>query len=60
MNTKTKMLLALCTLSFAIAAFRFAPGRPLSDEVTEFAGGLGLGIAIALVVTWSDQRTPPK
>jgi hypothetical protein len=59
-NMKIKLLLALCTLSFAVAALRFAPGRPLSDNVTDFAGGLGLGIAIALVVTWLDQRTPPK
>jgi hypothetical protein len=57
---KIKLLLGMCILSFVVAALRFAPGRPLSDNATDFAGGLGFGIAIALVVTWSDQRTSPK
>jgi hypothetical protein len=56
-NTKIWPLLTLCLLSFAVAALRFAPGKPLSVNVTDFAGGLGVGIAIALGVSWLGQRT---
>ena len=55
---KSKLLLAISILSFAVAALRFMPTRLLSVNVTDFAGGLGLGTAIGLLVIWLGQRTP--
>jgi hypothetical protein len=54
----TRLLLALCVLAFLVAALRFVPSVPLSRNVADFAGGVGVGTAIALAVIRASQRTP--
>jgi hypothetical protein len=54
----TKLLLALCILAFVVAALRFVPSVPLPRNAADFAGGMGVGMAIALAVIWVSQRTP--
>jgi hypothetical protein len=54
----TKLLLALCILAFAVAALRLVPAVPLPRNAADFAGGAGVGVAIALAVIWAGQRTP--
>lgn len=54
----TKLLLALCIVSFVVAALRFMPTPPVSTGVTDFAGGAGVGFGIGLLVIWLSQRTP--
>lgn len=56
---RTKLLLALCFLCFAVAALRFLPTHPVSTGLADFAGGAGVGCAIGLVVIWFSERTPP-
>ena len=58
MSRKVKAFLILAILAFAIAALRFVPQVPISPDVADFAGGLGVGLLIGVIITWASERTP--
>jgi hypothetical protein len=59
MSMKVRVLLACSVLSLVIAAGRFTPQVPIPRDVEDFAGGLGVGLLLGVLVTWAAERTPP-
>jgi hypothetical protein len=59
MSAKARVLLICSVLSFVIAAGRFAPAVPIPRDVEDFAGGLGVGLLLGVLVTWAADRTRP-
>ncbi len=58
MSGKTRLFLAFAVLALAIGALRFVPQVGLSLGVTDFAGGMGAGFLIVVLVIWAGERTP--
>jgi hypothetical protein len=53
---KTKLFLGFAILAFIVAALRFVPQVPISKDAADFAGGLGVGLLIAVLVVWGGSR----
>jgi hypothetical protein len=53
---KTRILVALCILAFLISALRFVPSLAMSSSFADFAGGVGVGLAFGLLITWLGTR----
>ena len=58
MSGKTRLFLAFAVVALAIGSLRFVPQAGLSRGVTDFAGGVGVGLLIAVLVIWAGERTP--
>jgi hypothetical protein len=58
MSGTAKALLAATILAFILSALRFFPSIGLSTDLADFAGGLGVGLLISLVVMLGAERTP--
>jgi hypothetical protein len=56
MTTGTKLFFLVAIVAFVISASRFLPNPPLSTNVADFAGGMGIGLLIGAVVTWAGER----
>jgi hypothetical protein len=49
--------MALTTICLIVAAIRFVPGV-LPTMITDFAGGMAIGLGIATIIVWLGERTP--
>ena len=59
MSTKARVFLIFTVIAFAVSALRFVPSLAISRGLTDFAGGLGVGLLIGVLVTWSAERGAP-
>jgi len=55
MSRKAGMFLIFAVLAFVIAGLRFVPQVLISRDVADFAGGLGFGLLIGVLVTWTGE-----
>jgi hypothetical protein len=56
MSGKAKGFLLFAVLAFVVAGLRFVPQVPISRDIADFAGGLGVGLLIGVLVTWASER----
>ncbi len=56
MSASTKLLFLLAAGAFLVFTTRFLAHPPLSINVADFAGGMGIGFLIGAVVTWAGER----
>jgi hypothetical protein len=54
MSGRTRLFLA-----FAVGMLRFFPQAGITREVTYFAGGMGVGLLIGVLVTWAGNESRP-
>jgi len=58
MGKKTKVFLVFAILAFVVSALRFVwPQVPISKDIADFAGGLGFGLLIAVLVMWGGGES---
>lgn len=56
MSRITQIFLSFIVLAFLIAASRFVPAAGIPRTVAHFAGGVGIGLLIGVVVIWASER----
>ncbi|MBV8543672.1 MAG: hypothetical protein JO093_17940 [Acidobacteria bacterium] len=56
MSRITKIFLFFIVLAFLVAASRFVPAVGIPLDAADFAGGVGIGLLIGVVIIWASER----
>jgi len=57
MRRKSPLMFVLTAVAVLLYASRFVPAVGLSPDISDFFGGMSIGLLIGSVVTWFAERS---
>lgn len=58
MRTRTIVMFALVAVAAILWALKFLPGAGMPVDLSDFFGGMAIGLFIAAAITWAGERGP--